>query len=355
MHNQVIMAVVQPPAKILLTGANGFFAVHAIKDLLQRGYTVVGTVRSAAKGEELVRLFPEYTDKLSYAVVPDIVKPGAFDQVIKEGGFDGVGHAASPVNAPGGTPEEYIRPAIDGSLGILESIKQHGSTVKRVVVTSSFVTMLHFQKGLKHTEEHWNDAVLNLVEQKGDKAAPGELYTASKTLAEKAVWKFMKDNEGKVSFDLATINPCLMLGEPIHAVTSRDQLTSVSVLMSEVAKPRPESELGNESFPVGHVKDVAAIHSAIFSRPDAAGHRVVAIESSPSWQDIYDALNEEPAFPGALKGNPGVGKLPDTGAAGWDTAYAKELLGRDFIGAKEMIRETEAYFQKKGWSFLTGA
>ncbi|KAB5589491.1 hypothetical protein CTheo_7073 [Ceratobasidium theobromae] len=348
------MAVVQPPAKILLTGANGFFAVHAIKDLLQRGYTVVGTVRSAAKGEELVQIFPEYTDKLSYAVVPDIAKPGAFDQVIKEGGFDGVAHTASPVSVPGGALEDFTRPAIDGSLGILESIKQHGSAVKRVVVTSSVVTMLHFQKDLEHTEEHWNDAVLKLVEQKGDKAAPGELYTASKTLAEKAVWKFMKDNEGKVSFDLATINPCFMLGEPIHAVTSRGQLTSPAIFMSEVSKPRPESELGNNSYAVVHVKDVATIHSAIFSRSDAAGHRVITVESTPSWQDIYDILNEEPAFPGAPKGNPGVGKL-DTSAAGWDTRYAKELLGRDFIGTKEMIRETEAYLQKNGWSFLTGA
>ena len=33
------MPFIQSPAKILLTGANGYFAVHAIKDLLERGYT----------------------------------------------------------------------------------------------------------------------------------------------------------------------------------------------------------------------------------------------------------------------------------------------------------------------------
>ncbi|KDN45795.1 hypothetical protein RSAG8_04628, partial [Rhizoctonia solani AG-8 WAC10335] len=149
------MPFIQAPAKVLLTGANGYFAAHAVKDLLERGYTVVGTVRSGPKGEELVKLFPSHAGKISYAVVPNIVKAGAFDQVIKKGNFDAVAHAASPVVVPGGTIEDFVRPAIDGTVGILDSIKAHGSTVKRVVVTSSIVTTLTshtFQKDVKHNE-----------------------------------------------------------------------------------------------------------------------------------------------------------------------------------------------------------
>jgi hypothetical protein len=73
------------------------------------------------------------------------IQPDAFDDVIKNGDFDGVAHAASPVVAAGSTPDgesaieatgsfglieenslDYIRPAVDGTVGILASIKRNG-------------------------------------------------------------------------------------------------------------------------------------------------------------------------------------------------------------------------------------
>jgi hypothetical protein len=68
-----------------------------------------------------------------------------------------------------------------------------------------------------------------------------------------------------------------------------------------------------------------------------------------------DALNEEPAFSGVPKGKPGIGTRPDVGTNDWDTAYARELLGREFIGTKETFRETEVYYRNRGWSFLAKA
>lgn len=66
---------------------------------------------------------------------------------------------------------------------------------------------------------------------------------------------------------------------------------------------------------------------------------------------VDDALNEEPAFEGVPKGKPGLGASVEPGLKFWDTAFSKKLLGRDFIGAKESFRETEAYYREKGWSF----
>lgn len=74
------------------------------------------------------------------------------------------------------------------------------STVKRVVVTSSFVTMLQYRP-VQHNETHWNDAILQLVKEPGEQEEI-KLYAASKTLAEKAVWEFMENNKGKITFDL---------------------------------------------------------------------------------------------------------------------------------------------------------
>ncbi|KAH7320448.1 hypothetical protein B0J17DRAFT_685255 [Rhizoctonia solani] len=342
------MPFIQAPAKILLTGANGYYAVHVIKDLLDRGYTVVGTVRSEPKGEELVKLFPTHTGKLSYAVVPNILKAGAFDQVIKEGSFDAVAHAASPVVVPGGTIEDYVKPAIDGTVGILDSIKAHGSTVKRVIITSSIAAVYTSQKGFKHNETHWNDYIIKLVEEKGDKLPALYLYIYSKTLAEKAAWKWWSENQKSVGWDLATINPSFMVGAPIHSVASRDQLSSTNGVLSALVTSH--EDLSERPWGVSHVRDVAIIHSALFERQEnVSRRRVIVVGSEPSWQDMYDALS---SFSGVPRGNPGVGTTTDTGSPNFDTTFARELLGREFTGIKATLVETEEYYREKGWSFF---
>ena len=42
---------------IFVTGATGYIAKHIIKLALQKGYKVIGTVRTSAKGEEVKKLF----------------------------------------------------------------------------------------------------------------------------------------------------------------------------------------------------------------------------------------------------------------------------------------------------------
>jgi nucleoside-diphosphate-sugar epimerase len=66
------MPTVQPPAKVLVSGANGFIATWVIKSLLDRGYAVRGTVRSLDKGNHLKKVFEKYGDKLELVVVADI-------------------------------------------------------------------------------------------------------------------------------------------------------------------------------------------------------------------------------------------------------------------------------------------
>ncbi|KAG8788399.1 methylglyoxal reductase (NADPH-dependent) gre2 [Ceratobasidium sp. 428] len=344
------MSAIQPPSKILFTGANGYFATYAIKDLLERGYTVVGTVRSTSKGEELLKLHDRFGGQFSYVVVPDIVQAGAFDEVIKQGKFDGVAHAASPVVA-GSTPDDYIRPAVDGTVGILASIRQYGPTIKRVVLTSSALAAMQYQGVSLHTEAHWNEASIKIVEEKGLEASGGELYTASKTYAEKAAWKFVKDNKGAIGFDLVAILPSYILGAPIHPVSSREQLTSTNMVFSVVRNARPDSELGNTAFHMVHARDMAILHSASFGVVEASGHRIFGIGSEPTWQNIYNALNEDPAFPNVPKGSPSAGTHADSGSKDWDVSFPKKLLGREFIGAKQAFRETEEYYQRKGWAF----
>ena len=55
--------------KVLVTGANGFVAVWVLKDLLEHGFSVRGTVRSEDKAAYLRKLFEAYSSKFEVVVV----------------------------------------------------------------------------------------------------------------------------------------------------------------------------------------------------------------------------------------------------------------------------------------------
>ena len=57
-----------------ILGANGYIAIYVVKYLLERGFTVRGTVRSPSKGEFLKKKFEAFGDKFEYVIVDDFVK-----------------------------------------------------------------------------------------------------------------------------------------------------------------------------------------------------------------------------------------------------------------------------------------
>lgn len=124
-----------------------------------------------------------------------------------------------------------------------------------------------------------------------------------------------------------------------HSFMSRTRLRSILSLSVD------QTQLGTECLPrrvmqVGKTSVSQAIHNST----SGLHYRLLTAH-------IDDALNELPAFPGIPQGNPGSSGRPDVGSTEWDASYAIELLGKGFIGLKETFRETEAYYQEKGWSF----
>jgi len=70
------MPTIPRGSKVLVSGANGYIAMWVVQSLLERGYIVRGTVRSADKGKFITDYFTKlgYGDKLEIVVVEDIVK-----------------------------------------------------------------------------------------------------------------------------------------------------------------------------------------------------------------------------------------------------------------------------------------
>jgi nucleoside-diphosphate-sugar epimerase len=122
-------------------------------------------------------------------------------------------------------PEELVRPAVDGTVGVIKSIKKYNKDIKRVVVTSSVAAVLNNKDApYSYTESDWNEWATPECKEKGKEASGAAKYLSSKTEAEKAAWAECKD-----ALELVTINPCIIYGPILHECDSPEKLnTSVA-------------------------------------------------------------------------------------------------------------------------------
>jgi len=340
------MPAIQPGSLVLVTGASGFIAAHAVEAFLDAGFPVRGTVRSDDKGEFLKNLFKDKKQKFEYVIVKDIGEDNAFDEAVK--GVDAVAHMASPFHFNAEEPSELFIPAINGTVGVLKSIKKNNPDVKRVVITSSVAAVMDSTLKPPHTftEKDWNTISPAACEKDGKNASGSDKYRASKTLAEQAFWKFIKDE--KPSFDGVTINPPLVLGPIIHPCDKPESLnTSVAAFY--------EWQRGNKSeedFPaLGNfvdVRDCALAHVKALTVEEAGGERFIVgagPHSAHDWVQVLSKLYPQKQYP---KFDPSVrGKLPSL-APVHDGSKAEKVLGVKYTSidksSEDMAKDLETKF-----------
>jgi nucleoside-diphosphate-sugar epimerase len=112
------------------------------------------------------------------------------------------------------THSDIINPAVRGTTAVLNSVLKHGgSTVKRVVFTSSAVAVFEATGVPRvYTESDWNNHAVETVKTKGSEAGPFLIYCASKVLAERAAWDFVAAHKSEISWDLVALNPPWIFG-----------------------------------------------------------------------------------------------------------------------------------------------
>ena len=76
------MPAVPAPAKVLVTGANGYIAIWVVERYLKAGFAVRGTVRAEYKAHHLRKTFESYGDKFEVVVVADITKVRIYKPVV---------------------------------------------------------------------------------------------------------------------------------------------------------------------------------------------------------------------------------------------------------------------------------
>lgn len=319
---------------VFVTGATGYIAQNIIKLLISKNYNVVGTVRSAAKGEHLTSLFG--SEKFTYEVVSDIVSAGAFDKALENHPEVSLFfHTASPATfTVNDIEEELLKPAVEGTKNVLSAIKAHGPQVKHVVVTSSIATNLDLSRmkdpSYVISEETWNP--ISWEESKSD---PLFGYCASKKFAEKAVWDFVK--EEKPQYIVNVVNPLTVFGPQAFDSEVKDELNLSSEVINLLLKLTPDSAIPEHQGVFIDVRDVAKAHLAAFEK-GFSNQRLLLNSQGFTSQLLLDILNSKfESLKGKLPvGNPGD-YLKAAPSSSVDSKKTNELLGFPLIDLETSV------------------
>ncbi|KAM0721984.1 hypothetical protein Q7P37_002910 [Cladosporium fusiforme] len=325
------MTTLQKGDLVLVTGATGYIGNHVVEELIASGYHVRGTSRNAGKAKFLVDFINKKFGQgyLEIVNVPDMTDDSAYDEAVK--GVDGVVHLASVLTFSA-VPNEVIPPTVQATVNILEAIMKEPK-VKSLVVTSSSNAALSLVANVKLTitKDTWNDQILEDIRTEIS-PSPYKVYAASKTEAEKALWKTVKAI--KPPFQVATVLPSTNFG---HRVRATGNSTGDWPLAIFNGKKTMLSSLPPHYFI--NVRDDAKLHVIALIDPACNGERLFGFTAPYNLNQVlavFRKLYPDKVFDEEKDVGEDLTKVPN--------AEAEELLrkhyGRGFIGFEETIKES---------------
>lgn len=264
-----------PSKLVLLSGVSGFLGSRTAIDLLNLGYRVRGTVRNLDRGHSIRNLISPHTNRIDQLEFKEahLLNPGIWAELME--GVDYVQHIASPF--PLTTPKDendLIEPAKNGTLSILKAAANAG--VKRVVVTSSTSAIIYGKnsksKNASFTENDWTDLSI-----KKDTTP----YFRSKTIAEKAAWDFIKNDN---QTELAVVCPGAILGP----VLDKNVGTSANIVLKIMDGSSPA--IPKIGFDMVDVRSVSDLLIRAMIKPEAANQRFVGSAGYLSFVEVAEIL-----------------------------------------------------------------
>lgn len=315
------------------------------------------TVRSEEKAAKIREAYPSQaaSGDLTVAIVPDIAQPDAFDEVVKTPGLEVVLHTASPFFFNFSDPQkELIDPAVTGTTSILRAITASAPTVRRVVITSSFAAIINeahtTDPATTFSEASWNPVTIADIHN-----SPATAYRASKTLAERAAWDFVRDPKNGVKFDLVTVNPPMVFGPVVHYLASLDAINTSNERVVDCLKGKWRAEgvpSTGAAFIWVDVRDVAAAHvKAGLEIPEVGGKRLFVTAGMFSNAEMGRIVAKR--FPEDKERLPTEetkgGELPAEGERfRFDNTETNRLLGIEFRSFEECVVDTVRSLKKVG-------
>ncbi|CAN6164830.1 unnamed protein product [Urochloa humidicola] len=307
-----VVAAPPPPGSgqtVCVTGAGGYIGSWIVKLLLERGYTVRGTVRNPddAKNAHLRALH------------------GAAER-LELRAADLLDYDASPVTDD---PEQMVEPAVRGTRHVIDAAAESG-TVRRVVLTSSIGAVAMDPSrppGAVVDESCWSD--LDFCK------ATKNWYCYGKAVAEKAAWEAAAAR----GVDLVVVVPVLVQGPALQAAVNAS-LMHVLKYLNGSAKT-----YANAVQAYVHVRDTAGAHVRVFEAPGAAG-RYLCADAVLHREDVVRTLRKFfPEYPVPERCSDEVN--PRKAPYKISNQRLKDL-GLEFTPAAQALYETVICFQEKG-------
>jgi len=243
--------------KVLVTGSTGFIGLHCIHQLIEKGYSVNGTLRSKSREEEVRSSLKKanLSDANLSLYECDLMSDDGWEKAID--GCDYVLHIASPfINGLPDHEDDLIKPALTGTQRILK-LSAKNPQIKKIIITSSFAAVGDtFNGQTVFNESDWSDPNNNKI----------SAYNKSKTLAEKSAWDFMESNP---SFKLTVINPVGVIGPMLS-----DDIGTSNLFVKKILDG---STPGNPGLHIGFVdvRDVARAHVDSIKNEKSNNKRII--------------------------------------------------------------------------------
>ncbi|KAE9388699.1 NAD(P)-binding protein, partial [Gymnopus androsaceus JB14] len=341
-----------------VTGVSGFLASHVTVELLRKGFRVRGTARrarlEALRSSKLAQMYPN----LEFAQLDDIASSDLTEALH---GVGSVMHVASPL-AGKESAEVLIDTAVAGTLNVLRQANKAG--IKNFVVTSSIAAIYQSCTddafdGLTYTEDMLPTATREDGISQPDNTF--RVYVASKQLAEKAAFNFVKESPG---VKMAAINPPFLYGPSALGFppsTSSSSLGTNGFVYSLLGGKFPP--FVSPTF--CDVRDAARAHVAALLAVHAdtikANQPQRFLVGAPfQWKEAVEYLESDDAgLPEEIKkrlpskeARDGLAPYPGPVSV-IDTTRAKQVLGiENYIDWKTSVKDTVLSLaeEEKGWA-----
>lgn len=180
--------------------------------------------------------------------------------------------------------------------------------------------------------------------------SPVLAYNAAKVLSEKAAWDFLSST--KPVFDMATINPDIIVGPPLQAVSQPSAMNETIAFAVYNFFNGTYKNIEDVTFPFYHyvseaflcgsildlldltnlqvdVRDVASATVAAMTTPAASGQRILQVADTISPQLVKNILEKNfPQLKGRLTPGGDPKQIFPTGVdpTGWDVSRSNAIL-----------------------------